>query len=190
MATTDTHDPAERRFPEGLLWGTATAVYRHYIQRHAAVEFIVALYINMAFTAYFFWNYENVPFFGASSIVGDLLGTAVILPIVVGFIVVGRVSKHLRAGELPIPKAARPGRIAARILPSPLWLRAIVLAIHGVLAAMLALIALWMLRIDAMPFWLFVIFQGTFAGALAAYIVAISGYRVIVENVQDRDMRR
>ncbi|MCI0366253.1 MAG: hypothetical protein L0Y44_15510 [Phycisphaerales bacterium] len=56
------------------------------------------------------------------------------------------------------------------------------LATHGVLAAALALIVLRMLGIDAIPFWPFVIFQGTFAGLLAAYTVAISGYRAMVEN--------
>ncbi len=144
-------------------------MYRHYVLRHAAVEFIIALYINMALTAFFFWNYGNITFFGESSIVVDLLGTAVMMPIVVGLVVVARVRKHLRAGELPTPNAAEPEGIAARILPSPLWLRAGVLAIHGLLAAALVLIALRMLGIDALPFWPFVIFQGTFAGACGLY---------------------
>lgn len=167
-----------------------TRLHRYYLQQHAATEFIVALYVNMALSAFFFWNYEPIPFFGTSSIVGDLLGTGLILPIVVGLIGVARVRKHLRAGALSIPKAGRPGRIAARILPSSLWFRAVVLGTHGVLAAMLALIALRILGIDAMPFWPFVIFQGTFAGMLAAYIVVVSGYRVIIESVPAYDGRR
>ncbi len=113
-----------------------------------------------ALTTYFFWDYESVPFFGGSSIVADLLGTGVILPIVVALIVMARVRKHRRAGELPIPGATQTAGLAARMLPSPLWLRAVPLAIHGVLAAALVLIALRMLSVNAMPFWPFVIFQG------------------------------
>jgi uncharacterized protein with PQ loop repeat len=133
-------------------------LHRYYLQQHAATEFIVACYINMGITAFAFRNYESIPFFGESSIVVDMLSTGLILPIIVGLIAVARVRKHIRAGELPPLNAAQPGPFIARILPSSLWLRAVVFAIYGVLAAMLALIALRMLNIDAVPYWPFVIF--------------------------------
>lgn len=162
-----------------------TRLQRYYLQRQAAVESIIALYINMALTVFFFWNYQRIPFSGYSSIVGDLVGTGVILPIAVGLIVTTRVRKHLRAGEIPRLVAERPGHIGARMLPSSLWLRAVVLAIYGVLAATLALMALRVLGVDSIAFWPYVIFVGMFCCVLGAYIAAISGYREIVKNVQE-----
>ena len=38
-----------------------------------------------------------------------------------------------------------------------------------------------------MPFWPFVLFQGTFAATLPAYVVAISGYLAIVKNAQQQE---
>jgi hypothetical protein len=135
----------------------------------------------MVLTAYFFWNYAHIPFSGTSSIIGDLLGTGVILPLVVGFIVTTRVRKHLRAGEIPRLEAESPGPLGARLLPASLWLRVVVFALYGVLAATLALLVLHVLGMDAMAFWPYVLFVGTFCGVLAAYIAAISGYRVLVD---------
>ena len=97
-----------------------TRLQRYYLQRQVAVESLIALYINMALTAYFFWNYAYVPLSGYSSIVGDLLGTGVILPLVVGFIVTTRVRKHLRAGEIPRLEAESPCLIGTRLLPTSL----------------------------------------------------------------------
>jgi hypothetical protein len=155
--------------------------YRRYLQQQAALEFIGALYVNMALTTFIFWSYETVSLSGDAGVAGVLLGTGLILPIVVGFIVDARVRKHLSAGELAIPSSMRPGGIAARLLPASPWRRAVALPIPGVAAAVLVLLALWALGIDTIAFWPFVIFQGTFAGMLAAGIVVISGYRVIVE---------
>jgi hypothetical protein len=41
--------------------------------------------------------------------------------------------------------------------------------------------------IEAMPFWPFVLFEGTFAATLAAYVVAISGYLAIAKNAQQQE---
>jgi len=47
---------------------------------------------------------------------------------------------------------------------------------------MLAFTALRMLNIDEIPFWPYAIFAGASCGVLAAYIAAISGYRMIIED--------
>ena len=38
-----------------------------------------------------------------------------------------------------------------------------------------------------MPFWPFVLFEGTLAATLPAYVVAISGYLAIVKNAQQQE---
>jgi hypothetical protein len=157
--------------------------YRYYVAQHALSEFIVNFYLNMAIGAYFFWDLGQVPLWGMTSIIVDLLATGFILSFVVSFIVFVRFRKQRRQGEIgAITISARAGRIMFMLVPRNVWARPFVLGIHGLIAATVTLAALRLVDVTSLPFWPCIVFKGSFAGALASYTVVLSGCRALDDS--------
>jgi hypothetical protein len=167
---------------------TPNTVYWNYLGRIAAAAFLVAFVVNAGLTALLFFRYRTVSFLGGTSIVVDLFLTGQVVPIVVMLVTNWWVRTRLERGAIPLSSPSRTLR-SRRLLPLPLWMRAIVLGIHGVVAAIVVSVALWLASIDSMSFWRFVLFQGVFAGVLAAYVAALTAHRLIADAAAERASR-
>jgi predicted outer membrane lipoprotein len=136
-----------------------------------------------------FWNDRSIPFLGGASIVVDLLVVGQIIPVATTLLTVWRVRKQLESGAIQMPSSAQSHAIR-RLLPLPIWMRVIVLGIHGLLAAIGVIAALWLASMDTMSFWPYVLLQGVFGGLLAAYAAVLSAHRLIADAAAEQPFGR
>ena len=164
---------------------TPRAQYRAFLGQLALIAFALAFVLTAIVSALQFWNFRTVSFLGAPSIAVNLLVMGQVIPIVATLITVWRLRTRVAAGTIALPRAERSAG-TRRLLPLPLWMRAIVLGIHGIVAAIAVCFAFWLASVDVMSFWPFVAFQGMFGGVLAAYAVVLTAHRLIAETAAER----
>ena len=144
-------------------------VRRYLLREHVAVGFAVNVAINGAIAWALFRGMAEVPFWGASSLAGDLLPTSFLLPAITCGIVTPLVRLAARRGAAPAFGGALPGWL--RSLRRPLLVRALLLGLVCVpFAGGLALALLHALGVGSVAFAPFVAGKALHAGLLAALV--------------------
>jgi hypothetical protein len=161
-----TLSPAHRRF---LLvdQGVAPAVFN--------------LLLNAGIAWLLFRSVAVVPLWGQSSIAGDTLGTAFILPFATALIVSRMVRGQVVQGRIP-PLAEPPADgFMARFAARAPWRRGAVLGVAGVLGAALPVVAFFSLAGPSeMALHSFLWFKAGFAALLAAAVTPLIGWAALV----------
>lgn len=161
-----------------------TPDHRKYLTIQTLVGAGVNLVLNGAIGWAAFRSLDRIPFSGSPSISGDLVGTAILLPLLVCLIATPLVRMEVRRGKIA---PAQPSGPIPRFLPRSLLLRGIAL---GLLAAvMIAPLTIWGLQalgIRGMGLWQFVGFKAAFGSALAALITPIVALRALMDPVMRR----
>lgn len=144
--------------------------YRVYRNEQVIGAAVVNWLVNAGLAWLVFRQMSQVPFFGASSIVGDTFGTAVLLPLFVTLVATPTFRSMLARRVVLLPQAG------IRRLPLPQQPLLLGLAL-GLLAALtlapLALCLLAWLDVRAMAFSDFLLFKAGFAALLAALITPL-----------------
>jgi hypothetical protein len=153
------------------LWDSVTAAQRRYLLVDNGIgPFIINLAINGAIAWLLFRNAAEVPFWGRSSIAGDTIATAFLLPAITCWIVTPIARGRVRAGRV----AQLADAFAWKRLPRHWCLRGIFIGILCLIAfAPLTLLGLKVLGVSAMAPWHFVYFKASFAAIEAILITPL-----------------
>ena len=144
-------------------------IRRYLLREHVAVGFAVNVAINGAIAWALFRGMAEVPFWGASSLAGDLLPTSFLLPAITCGIVTPLVRRAARRGAAPAFAGALPGWL--RSFRRPLLVRALLLGLACVpIAGGLALALLHALGVESLALAPFVAGKALHAGLLAAVV--------------------
>lgn len=143
--------------------------------------------INLVVNALIAWlinrSVATVPIWGGGSISVDLIATSFLLPFIVCLAVSPGVRKKVKTGKLsPIPSSQLPIFMWYK---RSLWLRAIFIALLGVIFAGIPVI--WILSIaqaQPIPTMSFVVFKGFWAAAIASLITPIVGWWALANASQ------
>ncbi|MFW6093245.1 MAG: hypothetical protein ACODAC_04670 [Pseudomonadota bacterium] len=142
-----------------------------------AINFV----LNAAIVWYLFRALEQVPMTGGSqNILGDVVGTFFLLPLILGLIVTGLVRRQVRSGKLAALQWDRTSHPLYRRLPASSFPRALILAIVCTILLGLPLFGLAAaLGVTSVPYWDFVVAKGTYSGALAAAVGPVVAYAAL-----------
>jgi len=134
--------------------------------------FVVNLLLNGVIAWLLFRNATHVPLWGQSSIAGDTIVTAFLLPAITCLIVTPLARGRVRSGQLPAAVDA-----AWRWIPHNMLWRALLIGLIGLIALTpLTLCVFGVLRIGELSPWHFVYFKAGFAaveGALVTPFLAL-----------------
>ena len=135
---------------------------------------VVNFGINAAIAWSMFRGAESVPLWGQQSIMGDTIGTCVMLPLLTSLIVTKVARGQMRAGRMPPLGWSRATHPVLRWLPRRTVVRGLVLgALCAVAFAPLAYLYLRAQEVDGMGFGRFVIWKATFAAVLGALVTPV-----------------
>jgi hypothetical protein len=135
---------------------------------------VVNFGINAAIAWGMFRGAESVPLWGQQSIMGDTIGTCVMLPLLTSLIVTKVARGQMRAGKMPALGWSRATHPVLRWLPRRTVVRGLVLgALCMVAFAPLAYLYLRALEVDGMGLGRFVIWKATFAAVLGALVTPV-----------------
>lgn len=128
-----------------------------------------------------FHSFQVVPLWGESSIAGDTLGTAFMLPFMTALIVSRLVRGQVSSGRVP-PVSRRPSSgFMSRLVACPPWRRGAILGLAGVVSAALPVVGFLALagprQLDLHAFlW----FKAGFAALLAGVVTPPIGWAALV----------
>lgn len=140
---------------------------------------------NLALNAGIAWllfsSMHVVPLWGQSSIAGDTLGTAFILPFMTALIVSRTVRGQVSRGRVP-PLPRRPaGGLLSRLAACPPWRRGALLGLAGVLAGALPVVGIFTLAgPHELALHAFLWFKAGFAAVLAAAVTPPIGWAALL----------
>ena len=136
------------------------------------VPFAINVVLNGAIGWAMFRGAESIPFWGASSIGGDTLGTSFFLPAITCLIVTPLVRGQVKKGAAPAFTGALAGWL--RPFQRGLGLRACALGLVCVpFAGGLAIVLLAALGVEALGFAHFLGLKALYAGVLAALVTPV-----------------
>lgn len=161
---------------------TLSAAHRRFLvidQGVAPALFNLALNAGIAWLL--FRTAQVVPLWGQSSIAGDTLGTAFILPFMTALIVSRMVSGQVSRGRVP-PLPRRPASgLFARLAASPPWRRGALLGLAGVLVGALPVVGYFAWAgPQQLGLHAFLWFKASFAAVLAAVVTPPIGWAALV----------
>lgn len=144
---------------------------------------LVNLPLNAAIAWLAFRGVEAVPFWGAQSIAGDTIGTCFVLALITTLIATPLCRARVRSGALPpLPWTPAMRATLGRLPRGTLWRGVAFGALTMIAVAPLALVALRVFGVDAMPLGTFVAFKGAFAAALGALVTpVIAAYAIAAD---------
>jgi hypothetical protein len=135
---------------------------------------VVNFGINAAIAWGMFRGAESVPLWGQQSIMGDTIGTCVMLPLLTSLIVTRVARGQMRAGKMPPLGWSRATHPVLGWLPRGTVVRGLVLgAVCVVVFAPLAYLYLRAREVDGMGLGRFVLFKASFAALLGALVTPV-----------------
>ena len=147
--------------------------------------------LNAAIAWAMFRSVAVVPLWGQQSIMGDTIGTCFLLPVITCFIATRLVRGQVRAGKVAALGWTRASHPVLGWLPQTTGRRGVALGLVSIaLLAPLALAALVLLGVAAMPFWHFVVFKAAFAAFAAALVTPLVALWAIAEAPADAEPER
>lgn len=148
-----------------------TASLRHYLlMEHVLGAALVNVLLNGLIAWLLFRHVDVVPLWGEQSILGDMIGTTIILPLLTCLIVTRIVAWHLRQGRISPTEWPGNGGVL-RKLPEGAFRRGLALgAISTVVVVPLLVSALLVVGAASLELQAFVIFKASYAGLLAAVV--------------------
>lgn len=147
---------------------------------------VVNFGINAAIAWGMFRGAESVPLWGQQSIMGDTIGTCVMLPLMTSLIVTRVARGQLRAGKMAPLGWSRETHSVLRWLPRGTAIRGLVLGVLCAIAfAPLAYLYLRAHEVDGMAFGRFVMWKATFAAILGALVTPVIALWAIGEVPAD-----
>lgn len=153
-------------------------------------QIIGAAVINGVINALLAWltfrKHASVPMHGDPSILGDALGTALLLPLLLCLIATPLIRKAVRAGKVAPISLQSPRRTMLLWLPRTSFVRGLVLAV-GALAtcAPVMLGALTLFGVQGMSVTGFVVLKLFYAGIMAALVSPIVALYVLVSEAAE-----
>lgn len=144
---------------------------RHYLlMEHVVGAAIVNILLNALIAWLSFRQVDVVPLWGEQSIAGDMVGTAIILPVLTCLIVSRIVAWHLRQGRIS-PAGWTGNGDWLRKLPVGAFRRGLALgAVTAAIFVPLLIGALLVIGAASLKLQAFVIFKALYAGAMAAMV--------------------
>jgi hypothetical protein len=141
-------------------WGYLNAEQRRFLLLDNGVgPFVANLLINGVIAWLLFRNATHVPLFGQSSIAGDTIATAFLLPAITCLIVTPLARARVRCGKL-----AAAAEAGSRRVPRNMIVRAVMIGLIGlVLFAPVTLLLFRAAGIDALTPAHFIVFKAMFA---------------------------
>lgn len=157
------------------------ALRRFLIVDQGIVGFVINFLINAAIAWYFFRAMAEVPLIGGSqNILGDIIGTFFLLPLIACVIVTPVVRRQVRSGKLAAFHWDRSGHRVFRLFPRSSFFRGVVLGIACTLVLGLPLFAIFLAAgVHSLSYWQFVFVKGIYAGTLAALIIPVMAYAAL-----------
>lgn len=140
---------------------------------------------NLALNAGIAWlmfrSVEVVPLWGQSSIAGDTLGTAFVLPFATALIVSRMVRSQVLQGRVPRLVEPPVGGLMARFAARSPWRRGAALGLAGIFgAAVPVVVFLSLAGPQEMALHAFLWFKASFAAVLAALVTPLIGWAALV----------
>lgn len=157
---------------------------RRYITVQAIFEFFSNAVVNAAIGWYWTQGFDRIPLWGWPSATIDLIPTGFGIGFCLSLILTWRLHRRLRNG-VTRPAAIYPGGVPSFIhrLPLDPWLRCLLIALGGVLAALLLIAAMWLLGVETLARVDFVILKTVFAAVVAIATMYMAGYRALGDGV-------
>jgi hypothetical protein len=153
------------------LWYSVTPIQRRFLLiDNGAAPFAINLVLNGLIAWFLFRNATQVPLWGQSSIAGDTIATAFLLPLITCLIVTPLARGKVRSGDVPqlVRDASR------KWLPHNALLRGLAIGIlYAIVLAPPTIVAFRVLGIAALKPWHFVYFKGTFAAIEAVLVTPL-----------------
>jgi len=145
--------------------------YRKYLVGQAVMAAAVNLMLNGAIGWILYRHLPRIPLYGGQSVVGDVVVTGFLLPVLVCLIATPIIRSEVRKARLPAASWLRPGLSRTASVLGNLLLRAVVLGVLStLLVSPVTILTLHALGVDGLKFWTFVAFKASFAAVLAALI--------------------
>jgi hypothetical protein len=156
----------------GFLGSLTPSQRRYLLVDNCVGSFIANLLINGIIAWLLYRNATHVPLWGQSSIAGDTIATAFLLPAITCLIVTPLARGRVRSGQVAAAADA-----LWRWIPRNMIVRAVIIGLAGlIVTAPLALSAFGVLGVGALSPWHFVYYKATFAaleGALVTPFLAL-----------------
>lgn len=148
---------------------------------------LINFVVNGAIAWYLFRAMARVPMTGGSqNVLGDIVGTFFLLPLVVCLIVTPLVRRQVRGGKLAALSWNRDTHSLYQRLPVSSFVRGLLLGAACTIALGLPLFGLMeALGITAMTYWNFVIIKGVYAGVLAAMVTPVIAYAALGDQLEE-----
>src|SRR6266404_161255 len=167
------------------------AVRRYLLLEQGVGAAVFNFVLNAAIAWAMFRSVAVVPLWGQQSIIGDTIGTCFLLPVITCFIATRLVRGQVRAGKVAALGWTRASHPVLGWLPQTTGRRGVALGLVSIaLLAPLALAALVLLGVAAMPFWHFVVFKAAFAAFAAALVTPLVALWAIAEAPADAEPER
>jgi len=167
------------------------AVRRYLLVEQGVGAAVFNFVLNAAIAWAMFRSVAVVPLWGQQSIMGDTIGTCFLLPVITCFIATRLVRGQVRAGKVAALGWTRASHPVLGWLPQTTGRRGVALGLVSIaLLAPLALAALVLLGVAAMPFWHFVVFKAAFAAFAAALVTPLVALWAIAEAPADAEPER
>jgi len=167
------------------------AVRRYLLLEQGVGAAVFNFVLNAAIAWAMFRSVAVVPLWGQQSIMGDTIGTCFLLPVITCFIATRLVRGQVRAGKVAALGWTRASHPVLGWLPQTTGRRGVALGlVSSALLAPLALAALVLLGVAAMPFWHFVVFKAAFAAFAAALVTPLVALWAIAEAPADAEPER
>ncbi len=167
------------------------AVRRYLLLEQGVGAAVFNFVLNAAIAWAMFRSVAVVPLWGQQSIMGDTIGTCFLLPVITCFIATRLVRGQVRAGKVAALGWTRASHPVLGWLPQTTGRRGVALGLVSIaLLAPLALAALVLLGVAAMPFWHFVVFKAAFAAFAAALVTPLVALWAIAEAPADAEPER
>ncbi|HYW02596.1 MAG TPA: hypothetical protein VFA86_01525 [Gammaproteobacteria bacterium] len=157
------------------------ALRRFLVVDQSIVGFVINFLINAVIAWYFFRAMAEVPLTGGSqNILGDIIGTFFLLPLIACVIVTPLVRRQVRSGKLAAFHWDRSTHRIYRLLPRSSFFRGVVLGIVCTIVLGLPLFGIFQAAgLHALGYWRFVFVKGIYAGLLAALIIPVMAYAAL-----------
>jgi hypothetical protein len=156
----------------GRYLGAMSPALRHYLlTEHVVGSAVVNFVLNGLIAWLSFRHLEVVPMLGQQSIMGDMVGTTIVLPVLTCLIVTRIVAWHLRTGKVSIPDWSSASQSFLGKLPNGAFARGLALAVPTMLLAVPLLYGLLMAAgVTSLELRPFVLFKASYSAVMAALV--------------------